>query len=139
MEDSEDSDSNPYPGASKLLEDAQEALQTGDEERALERLTLAHSAVLNSRVAELDMNDPLREALEAAIERDELSEVLPVGGETVPDEWTVDGLDFDDLPVYLQRETDDIDSDTLLRITAEPSSRTGDYQLRFEKLPFEQK
>lgn len=127
------------PGTRKLIREAQEALDDGDEALARERLSQAHGSLVHSRADDLDMSGPLKEALEAAVERDDFAEEIPLGSEETPDEWTVEGVEFGTIAPRIEREVRDIDDDTFLRITAEPSNRRGQYQIRFEVLPFEPK
>lgn len=136
MSDEPEEDGIYAPGARRLITDALEALDDGNSQQARERLSQAQESLIQSRADELDMSEPLREALEAAVEADDFPDQIPIEEKELPGEWTIDEVDFEDLPVRLDRELRELtDSDSLFRITLEPADRSGEsYRLRIEQL-----
>lgn len=136
----DEGDSVYAPGVRKLLSEVEEALDEGDEQRARERITQAHGALLESRADSLDMNPAVQEALESAVEHEDFVEELPIGRDEIPEEWETEQVPFEEAPIHVDRDVQELAGEGLFRITIEPSSRRGDaYGIRYEKLPYEPK
>jgi hypothetical protein len=126
------------PGARDAISEAEAALDAGDRDRAREALAFAHAALVESQANEMEMSESLKEALEAAIDENDISEIPELKHDDPPDEWTVEGVHAGEIPVVIDRELQRLPDDILWRITSEASDREGMYRIRFERLPFEQ-
>jgi hypothetical protein len=131
-----DEDSEFAPGVRRLLTEVEKALDNENKQRAREKLGQAHETLIQSRADELDMSEPLREALVAAVESEDFPDNIPLDEGEIPHEWTKEVGGLQQVPVNIDREIRElVDTDFLFRITVEPADRSGEnYQMRFDRL-----